>query len=106
MNKRIKFDQSENPPVNLFRPFLFLRWIPAESKSRFLLPYLLNMYTADIPVTKSRKLISSDDIALATLNKKGNDLSQTETTCTDDSILTSVKSVFQIVDAKGNLLKT
>lgn len=88
--KRIEFDQSENPHVNLFRPFLFLWWIHAESKSRFLLPYLLNMYTADIPVTKLRKLIYSDDIALATLNKKGNNLSQAETTRTDDSILTSV----------------
>lgn len=62
------------------------------------------MYTADIPVTKSRKLIYSDDIALATLNKKGN-LSQTETTRTDDSILTSVKSVFQSLEDKGKSIK-
>lgn len=63
------------------------------------------MYTADIPVTKSRKLIYSDDIALATLNKKGNSLSQTETTRTDDSILTSVESVFQSLEAKGKSIK-
>lgn len=66
-----------------------------------LAPLLFNVYTADLPNTKSRKFIYADDIALAIQHK---DTHQTELVLTDD--LASLKEYFRTWKLNPNPSKT
>jgi Reverse transcriptase (RNA-dependent DNA polymerase) len=66
-----------------------------------LAPLLFNVYTADIPVTVSRKFIYADDIALAVQDK---DFHRTEVTLTED--LAVLKDYFRTWKLKPNPAKT
>jgi len=66
-----------------------------------LAPLLFNVYTADLPQTRSRKFIYADDIALATQNK---DLGRTESVLSQD--LETMKRYFDSWKLKPNPGKT